>query len=162
MLNNNMIKNKKGVSPVIATVLLIGMVVVLALIVFVWMRALAQETVTKFGSENIELACDDVSFEASYDSGVLSVSNIGSVPIFQLSVKVSKLGSHTTMAIKHTSSEEYNWPRYGLNTGEIYSEAVSGLSGAEEIKVIPVLLGNAEDGKKRTYTCSENFGYRVI
>ena len=35
--------NKKGVSPVIATVLLVAMVIVLALIVFLWFRSLSKE-----------------------------------------------------------------------------------------------------------------------
>jgi flagellin-like protein len=50
MAKNN--KNKMGVSPVIATVLLVAMTVVIALIVFLWFRQIGKEVVTKFG-ENV-------------------------------------------------------------------------------------------------------------
>jgi flagellin-like protein len=150
---------KRGVSPVIATVLLIGMVVVLALIVFVWMQALAQETVTKFGTENIELACDDVSIDAGYSAstGNLTITNSGNVPIYQISMKISEVGRHYTEKIK----ESQGWRKYGLDTGQSFIGSVS-LGSAEEVILIPVLLGNSEDGKKRTHTCEERFGFRVI
>jgi flagellin-like protein len=149
--------NKKGVSPVIATVLLIGMVVVLALIVFVWMQALAQETVTKFGDENIELACDDVAIDAGYSAStrMLTITNSGNVPIYKISMKISEVGRYYTEKI------EEGWQKYGLDTGQSFTGEVD-LSGAEEVVLIPVLLGNTEDGKKRTHTCEERFGFRVI
>ena len=64
---------RKGVSPVIATVLLVAMVVVLALIVFFWFKGLTKEAVTKFGGTNIEIVCNDVSFSSEYSNGVLTV-----------------------------------------------------------------------------------------
>ena len=69
-------KNKKrGVSPTIATILLIALVIVAAIIVFVWFKSMSKEAVTKFGDKNIELVCEDVEFEASYIGGILSISN---------------------------------------------------------------------------------------
>ena len=61
---------KRGVSPVIATVLLISMVVIIGIIIFLWFRGMVGETVTKFG-KNIELACEDVVFDASYSTSTL-------------------------------------------------------------------------------------------
>jgi len=46
-------EKKKGVSPVIATVLLIAMVVVIALIIFLWFRGLTKEAITKFDVRNL-------------------------------------------------------------------------------------------------------------
>ena len=71
----------KGVSPVVATVLLIVLVVAIALIVFLWFRELTQESITKFGGKNIALVCDDVVFEASYSiiEERIYVSNYGNV-----------------------------------------------------------------------------------
>jgi len=77
-------KNNNGLSPVIATVLLIAMVVVIALLVFLWMRSLAQESITKFEGENINLVCQNVKFEADYSGGVLTIRNTGTVPIFEM------------------------------------------------------------------------------
>lgn len=159
VLNN---KNKKGVSPVIATVLLIGMVVVLALIVFVWMRALARETITKFDGENIELSCDKVSIDADYSSssGILTVTNNGNTPIYRLKMKIEEVGRERTEII----TEDDQWPKFGIDAGMTYSSEAYALdiSGSEEVVLIPVLLGNTDDGKKKTFTCDENFGYKVI
>ena len=54
---------KRGLSPVVATVLLIAIVIIIGLIVFLWFRGMTEETITKFGTENIRFACDDVYFE---------------------------------------------------------------------------------------------------
>jgi len=153
-------KGKKGVSPVIATVLLIGMVVVLALIIFIWMRALAQETITKFEGENIELSCDKVSLDADYTAGILTITNTGNTPIYQIKMKVSDVGRHTTELIKKSEG----WRKYGLDIGMSFtsSEGVIDLGSAEEVYLIPVLIGDTEDGKKKTFTCDERFGYRVV
>ena len=48
--------DKSGLSPVIATVLLVGLVVVSGLIIFMWFRGLTQEAVVKF-DQNIQLVC---------------------------------------------------------------------------------------------------------
>ena len=142
---------KKGVSPVIATVLLIGMVIVLGLIIFLWMRALAQETVTKFEGENIELACDKVQFEASIVGNQLTVSNLGNTPIYDLSIKIQTPGVFETKKAKDLFSE---WPKYGLNQGGVFSGIASQLSGAE-ITVTPILLGKSDTGSQKTFTCNE-------
>lgn len=155
-------QDKRAVSPVIATVLLISMVVVLALIIFVWMRALAQETITKFEGENIELSCDKVSFDASWSGtgGILTIRNTGNVPIYQIKMKVSEPGKHTTNIIEKSQG----WPKYGIDTGRVFNSESGKISfsGADEVLLIPVLIGDTEDGKKKTFTCDERFGYKVI
>ena len=152
-------KSKKGVSPVIATVLLVALVIVLGLIVFLWMRGLAQETITKFGGENIEKVCDDVSFSASYSSGVLSISNIGNVPIFSAKVNIYKSDGYELESIKSITT---TWPEAGLNQGQVFSgEIDADVSGAEKIVVIPILIGTSDEGK-RSYTCDEDrYGYEI-
>ena len=50
-----MVMKKRGVSPVIATILLIGIVIVIALIVFLWLRGMQQEAITKFEGMNVEI-----------------------------------------------------------------------------------------------------------
>ena len=93
--------NKKGVSPVIATVLLIGIVIALGLVVFFWFRSFTQEAVTKFGGENIQLVCNNVQFEGSYSStsttsGTLAISNTGNVPIYNFNVQINGAGGDKT------------------------------------------------------------------
>jgi len=159
-LDNKMKKrmSDKGLSPVIATVLLIAMVMVIGLIVFMWFRGLTKEAITKdfgTGEQNIELACDDVFFDASYDSGTLSLRNDGNVPIYNMKVKVSGQGSFTTSDIGDLSGEWEDNYQTGLDQGRSFSDSIDFDSGAEEIVLIPVLIGNTEKGKK-TYVCDED------
>ena len=145
-------KNKKAISPVIATVLLIAMVIVIGLIVFLWFRGMVEEEKTKFG-KNIKLVCSDVEFEAEYGSGTLYISNKGNVPIFSMKVQIFDDSSHTTENIKELSGE---WPATGLNPGRSFSGDISGAikSGDEKIILIPVLVGSSDEGEK-AYTCDE-------
>src|SRR3990167_3432954 len=90
---------KSGLSPVIATVLLVGLVVVSGVIMFAWFRGLTQEAVTKF-DQNIQMVCRDVKFDARYSNGELGLSNIGNIPIYGFSVKISGPGEFVTENIK--------------------------------------------------------------
>src|SRR3989344_782855 len=81
--NKKFPKKKKGVSPVIATVLLITMVIIIGLIIFLWIKGLVIEGCEKF-DKACELNCEDVMFDADYSNGILAVSNTGNVPIFRV------------------------------------------------------------------------------
>ena len=155
-----MVTNKKGVSPVVATVLLVVMVIFLALIIFLWFRGLTKESITKFGGTNIELVCNDVSFSADYSFGTLTISNVGNVPIFGMSVKIVKPGSYETKDIKNLSAL---WPATGLKQGGIFSseDLSSEFSGATSIVLMPILVGSSESGEK-THVCEERQGQELI
>ena len=144
---------KKGISPVIATVLLIGMVVVIGLITFIWFRGMVGESVTKFG-KNIQLVCDDVKFDASYSSGTLSLVNTGNVPIFKISMKLSEDGEHTTEQI------DIDPEGIGLKQGGAFSGSIS-VGNSNKITLIPILIGTSDKGK-RTYICGGQYGKEII
>ena len=145
---------RKGVSPVIATVLLIGMVIALALIVFIWTKSFTKETITKFDDENIELACQKVEYQASMEqSGNISLSNSGNVPIYDFRVKTFDAGAQTSETMRKDGT---GFPKAGLNPGD--AALVGGFSG-ENIIIIPILLGNSDEGKK-TFVC-ENQEYEL-
>lgn len=151
-------KRSKGLSPVIATVLLVTIVVVTALIVFLWIRGMTEEAITKFGDQNVQLVCDQVSFDASYSGDTLYITNPGNVPIFDMNVKISGGGSYYTLELRNESA---NWPEVGLNQGGVFSDSSLSLTG-DEIVLIPVLLGESESGRK-TYACDENqYGYKIL
>ena len=150
--------NKKGVSPVIAAVLLIAMVVVVALIVFIWFRGMVGESVTKFG-KNIKLVCDDVSFDASYSSNMLSIINTGNVPIFKMNMQLSEAGGHSTEEINNEGFS--GWDVTGLRQGGTFSGIVGGLSNVNKITLIPILAGSSESGTK-TYICGGQYGKEII
>jgi len=151
-------RKKRGISPVIATVLLIAMVVVVALIIFIWFRGMVGESVTKFG-ENIKLVCDDVEFDASYSSSTstLSIVNTGNVPIFRMRLKIFEAGGHRTEEI----DSEDGWDSTGLGQGGTFAGNVDTLSSDEKITVFPVLIGTSEKGKK-TYVCEGQYGEEII
>ncbi|MFQ5531595.1 MAG: archaellin/type IV pilin N-terminal domain-containing protein [Candidatus Nanoarchaeia archaeon] len=150
--------NKKAVSPVIATVLLVGMVVVIGLIIFLWFRGMVSETITKFDGTNIEIICGDVVFEASYDSALseLSVVNTGSVPIYNLKLKISGAGGYDTEDLGLNGAE--------LNSGGATTADISSYEVVEgnELTLIPVLLGLNEDGEQESFICDEKDGVKII
>jgi flagellin-like protein len=149
---------KRGISPVIATVLLIAMVVVIGLIVFIWFRGMIGESVTKFG-KNIQLVCDDIDFDASYSGGSLQLINTGNVPIFKMQIQLSKPGSHSTQEI---NNEEYSeWDKSGLSQGGTFSTSMNLGSDIERITLIPILAGTSDKGK-RTYVCEEQYGKEIV
>lgn len=151
---NKIVFNKKGISPVIATVLLIAMVVVIGLIIFLWFSSITREAITKFDGTNIELVCADVDFDASYDSGFLSIKNSGNVPIFGMKMKILKEGSHEIKDITNFDSLNQG----GTFSGDISSDVI----GANKIILIPVLIGSSKEGEK-TFMCNENqYGYEII
>lgn len=143
-------KKERGLQPVVATILLIAMVIIIALIVFLWFRGMKEETIVKFGDTNVKLVCGDVYFEADYYDGNLYLSNSGTVPIFGMELKEYKIGSHITKDLRELS----DWPEAGLNQGGTFSGSVSIDSGVNELVLVPVLIGETESGKK-TYVCDE-------
>lgn len=143
---------KKGISPVIATILLISLTVVIGVIIFLWFRGMTQEVITKSGGKNIELVCDDVQFEVDYSNGKLFISNTGNIPIFGIYVKEYKESSYSTKYIKELSEE---WPSSGINQGERISLEISFGGDVEKIILIPELIGNSEKGKK-AFMCDED------
>jgi flagellin-like protein len=150
-------KEVRGLSPVIATVLLIVIVIAIALIVFIWIRGMIGESVTKFNGKNIQLVCDDVSFDADYSGGTLYISNPGVVPIFGMNVKVVGDGSYITEDLRDKSTL---WPENGLNSGGTFSDDLT-FTGNELI-LIPILIGESDSGKK-TYVCNEKqYGYTIL
>ena len=153
-IGDNMI-NKKAVSPVIATVLLIVMVIVIGLIIFLWFRSFVQEPKEKFG-RNIELACADVAFQSGYDSstGILTISNTGTVPIYSVNLKITKNRGHTTTGITELDG---NWPLLGLRQGILYNSISLDFDSPDEVLIIPILAGTSE-GEDPTHVCNEEYG----
>ncbi len=155
MARRSVIK-KKGLSPVITTVLLIALVVVIVSIIFLWFRGMVQEGVTKFG-KNINLVCDDVKFDATYAAGTLSVVNTGNIPIFRIEIRISNNGNFVTEDIMNTSAGS-SWPSGGLGQGATFSGNIqSDIGSANDILIIPELIGTSPSGKE-TLICGGQYG----
>ena len=150
---------KRGLSPVVATVLLISIVIIIGLIVFFWFRGITHEAITKFDGTNVKLVCGEVSFQADYTNGELLVSNDGNVPIYRLKAKIEGAGSYTTVTVGESDS---SWPSVGLNQGEAYNGALGDAQGATKILLIPVLIGQTNSEGKKSYTCDESQGKEIV
>ncbi len=147
---------KKGVSPVIATILLIALVVVIGIIIFTWFKGLTGESITKFGGQNVKIVCNDVRFDASYSGKTLTISNLGNVPIYDFDIKKEGSGSFVTESAFDFLDE---WD--GLNQGEIVSQVVESLDDYEKITLIPILRGINEDGIEKNQACEERHGETI-
>ena len=149
-------KEKRGLSPVIATVLLIGIALVLATIVFIWARHFVGEAITKEG-EAIELVCDDVSFEAEAfgSEGKLYLENKGSVPIHR--VEIRELGLFGEVSV----SESFSGVQ--VSAGETKSvDLPTDIESGDEIIVVPILVGEVEGVvEKKSHVCDGNYGQRI-
>jgi len=154
------VMKKKGLSPVITTVLLIALTIVIIAIIFLWIRGMVQEGVTKFG-KNIQLVCNDVQFEATYESGTLNIVNNGNIPLYSLDVKVVTSDGYQTKNIKDFNAAS-SWPVSGLKQGAAFSGNIgSEITNPTELEIFPVLIGTSTSGKK-TFTCGGQYGQTVI
>jgi flagellin-like protein len=150
-------EDKRGVSPLVATIILISMVLIISAIIFAWARSMVREDATKF-NRNIRLVCEDVSFRATYSGGTLNVINEGNVPVYRIKVKKEEGANYVTEDITTMSAR---WPESGLNPGGAFSDNIASTIGtADRITIIPVLVGDV--GNKQTiYVCEDRFGYEI-
>lgn len=141
-------KSKKAVSPVITTVLLILIVLVLALLIFLWARGFIKEQLSKF-DEPVERACKRIKIDASYSSTTkeVSVVNLGDIPIYQIGLNIEGGAEDQINYLESTSGDALR----GGGTG-IYPLA-GGAQTGDTIEIIPVILGENEDGQAEPFAC---------
>jgi flagellin-like protein len=150
---------KRALSPVVASVLLVALVMVLASIVFLWARGFIGEQIEK-GDAPISDLCSEVTFNVelitSAVSGVYDVEivNTGNVAIHKFTIVKSLDGSE----------ERYEFA-LGVNPQEnARQEADLRINNKKPDKVIiyPALLGTeVGTSTNRPYTCIEN-GYTQV
>ena len=145
---------KRGLSPIIATVMLISLAMVLALIILIWAKNFIGEKTQKFG-EPIENACDDISFVAEAEVSSLKVNNIGNVPLYGLEIRKKNTGSGFIESIGYNP-----FPGNNLPVGGDYIITLTNVAAGDTITVVPIILGET-DSYKKPYTCDE-FGADII
>ena len=142
---------KKGLSPVIASVLLIFLVLVLASIVFLWARGFFSEQLEK-GGESVENQCKKISFDVELVGGYtggnrvdLEFSNTGTVAIHQVSIK-------EVSADGEASADPF---RLDLGAGDsMRLEAELKGSNLKEIVIYPIIIGEVVGGNtNKPFTC---------
>ncbi len=153
-------EKNRGLSPVIATVLLVSIVVVLALVVFLYFRGTVDQAVVKIG-KNINIVCqEDIKFSASYSGTpkTLQIINNGDVAIYDFKVRIITGGDYNSVSLKEIS--DFN--SEGLNQGGTWNSqtSISNFDGADELLLIPVLIGTTSDGQV-IYECDSSTGVEV-
>ncbi len=163
-MNKKRGRSKKGLSPVVATALLILIGVALAAIIFLWARSFVAEKLQKDvggGAEAIELLCDDLRFDAeavlSGGQGELDVSivNRGNIPIYGAEARKESIGASKIVGIGVSE--------LGIKSGEDYVLKIIpqiNVQKGDSVTIVPVLLGtpgeNSED--RKSYTCDLQYG----
>ena len=149
-------KEKKAVSPVIATVLLIMIVIILAIIILLWSRGFVSEVITKEingESKNVEIRCQEISIKGIvHEDGGFGFENVGNVPIssFRVKTKDKATGDSTITRMDSKVNPGFSV----IIEGMIYEEY-------EQVSIIPVLLGKKEAGQTEEYECPESDNYVI-
>jgi len=152
--NFNMVKmikkSRRGISPVIATVLLIAIVLILGTIIFLWARGWIIEKQTKFGS-SIDLVCEDVELDASVDTStdMLSVDNTGGVSVYALEV----LADDGDDRLRYDCGEQriFAGSSKEIDLANCKNEDNESPSADNVVSVFPVLL----DDDDELYVCED-------
>jgi len=132
-------ETKRGISPVVATVLLIVVVIALFLLIFLWLKGFQKEAILKNGTP-IETQCTAIRFDATYTLPSLQVSNTASTTINKIQVLVdgsSKTNTGTISPATSTTADLSQWCKTG-----------------KKIKLIPYLLGQTKSGAQKEYACT--------
>ena len=152
-----MVKRKRGISPIIATVLLIMLVLILAIIILLWSQGFIKERILKF-DKPVENSCSELSLQTFVNGdNSFGFTNIGNVPIYGVSLKVIGTGSSDTYEL---DDEEGGRVSPGFST-ILKKDDGSGdnflidSTTDKEIKIIPILIGETKDGGTKEYTCPE-------
>ena len=143
-------KSKRGLSPVVASVLLILLDLVLATLIFLWARGFLSEQIEKFGTP-IESLCESVDFDVAVIGGftteeAFEVVNRGNINIFRLEVKLVKGGDSIFRKFEHNINQ-------GKSVrGDIYLK-MDDNSIPDKVIVYPALVGVADAGSNKVFTC---------
>lgn len=137
-----MMKNKKGISPIIATVLLIAIAIALFLLIFLWIKSFQAEQVSKFGAP-IENACPNIQLQFTVLTGnQLQIENTGDVPVYKVDI----------FKVSGGSSTRINTETIDLLAGKT-ADPITLESCENSLKIIPILLGKTSSGANKEYTC---------
>ena len=160
-------RQKKGVSPVVSTVLLIMIVVILAIIILIWATSMVGEAITKdIGGKkkSAEQYCQEIDIEPeiSADGTSFGFINKGSVPIYKYELKLTPKGGGKSET-KLIDSTEGGAVNPGLKS-IVHPDTIGLLNynDYESIKVVPIILGTSEkSGGNREFTCPDTYAKKL-
>jgi flagellin-like protein len=147
-------KEKRGLSPVIATILLVSLALVLAVIVYLWAKAFMPEALQKEGSA-IETSCEQVRFnaEAYKADQEISVENTGQIPIYGIEIRKKQFIGEVNQAEPFDSN---------ILSGQSQSIPLPpGIEGGDTLVLIPILVGVNDKGEHKSYPCGTDYGMEI-
>jgi len=144
--------NKKGVVPIVATVILIAIAFTLAGIIFLW----AQSFIVALGP--VGLSCEDVNFEAGVfceagsEDCFLDILNRGNVELHGFEIKEFGPGS---ILVRGTVEESIDiGGSSSIKLNENYETGT-------KILIVPVVLEETV-GSEEFFTCEDKFGVEFV
>jgi flagellin-like protein len=160
MIEIKMKREKKAVSPIIATIILISIVIILAVIIFIATRSFVKEAVLKNiagEQKTVEKSCQELGLQSIInEDGSFGFSNTGNIPIYKINLKLTNAGSSEIIEIdpEKDSDKISGSFRPGSEAIIIYNNIKT--NDYENIKIIPVLLGKTKKSSKtQEYVCPE-------
>lgn len=154
---------KRGISPVVATSMLVMLAVILAVIIFFWARSVLSEKIQKnLGGENavnIEQACEVIQFKTDATiPNKIAIENIGNVPIHGVKVFKTSGGSRTEVG-SGTVTDSPNAVLAGQYKDITISTISGNLAAGDELLIVPVLVGTiGSTTEQKQYVCDDKFG----
>jgi len=149
---------KKGLSPVIATVLLVSIALILALIIFLWAKSVVSEKIEKF-NEPIENSCEKVKFRAELirgsDKGEVHIENIGNVALYGVEIRGKSSG--TISSLSFTKANSCGSTITVGETCDVGDFDLGEFKVDDKVIVVPVILGETNSNKK-AFICDTNYG----
>ena len=142
--------SKKAISPIIATIILITIVITTAIIIFNFSINLIPEPILLSGYP-IENFCTNLKFEAGLFGDDLEIINQDSIPFQGINIKISREGSLIPINILQL-----------IESGKSISISLSASSiliqSGDTLIITPVLQGQTEKGKTSMFTCPDSSG----
>jgi flagellin-like protein len=143
---------RRGVSPVIATVMLVAIAIILAAIVFLWAQGFLAERTQKF-DEPAERACGRINFEAEAISSenTLNIVNRGNVAIYGVEIRQKGVGFIKKVGVFERT----------ISIGDSGSlELPDSVEFGNELIVVPIILGEVS-GSKKAFSCEVELGKEI-
>lgn len=146
-------RDKKAISPVITTVLLVMLVLIIATIILLWYKGVfSTEHILKF-DKPAEQTCNDIAVKTYIDDlGNFSVTNIGNIAVYKIDLKLypKDSGSSEIHTIENPGSAVLPvGGAYEFSDYESYDKY-------DKVYLIPIILGKDEDGNVKEYTCPKS------
>jgi len=155
--------NKKAVSPMISTVLLVMIVIIMAIIILLWSRGFIKETISKEVAgekKRVEQFCSEISLTAILnEDGSFGFTNNGNVPIYAFNLKLTDSGSSDIISIRPEKGGLVN-PGFSTLVRDDY-DTFYDYYNYDEVEIIPILLGKSQTGAIKEKQCDEIYAIKI-